>query len=243
MLISSPFFQQSTIPAQIKVILALSLSLVLYAIHGVPVGSAQGVGLIAKSLPEFLLLMGQELGLGLLIGFTANLIFYGVRMTGEYLSVQMGLAIASAFDPASGTQGAIVGQVYYYFAMLIFLSLDLHHWLILAVHHSYTLIPVGEWYQLLTAGALTERLLTLSAGMFVLSLSLALPVMGMLLLTETALAFVAKLMPQMNIFIVGLPLKLVLGLGAIAITLPYAYEFLTLQFDGLGRQLMTLFAT
>ena len=235
MMLSAPFFASPQLSNSIKVYLAMILAILLFMIQ------SPNLSNMPTDLLQLAVVMGQELAIGLILGFVMNLVFQSVAMAGELLAVHMGLAIASALNPQTGQNSPIVGQLFFYFAMVVFLSLDLHHWLLLGVHHSYTVLPLGSGLMDLPVGVLTERLVILCSQLFATGLMLGAPVLSLLFLTEVALALVAKLMPQMNIFIIGLPLKVTMGLIGIAVSLPFVGSFLTGKFDVIVKQLMTLF--
>jgi flagellar biosynthetic protein FliR len=177
--------------------------------------------------------------LGMMIGLVAELVFAAVRMSGEYLAVQMGLSISGTLDPITGIQTPLVGQIFFIFAFFIFLNMNIHHALIVAVDKSFHWIPLGQG--ITEMGRLAERFIALSGDMFVLALLVGLPVMGVLLATEAAMAFIAKVMPQMNIFIVGLPLKSFIGLLVIFATMPLLADLLSDQYSLLVQHLMGLY--
>ena len=192
---TSPFFSNIGVPSRIKVGLAVGMSLLLYPLH------AEQAQSLPMTLPAFTFIAAQEFVIGLLIGFVADLVLVSVRMSGGYLAVQMGLSVAEVLDPLTGTRSPVLGQFYFIYAFFLFLSLNMHHVLIAAVDRSFHWIPLGQG--ITNVGLLTERMIALSGDLFLVALMVALPVMGVLLVTETAMAFVAKVMPQMNIFYCG----------------------------------------
>jgi flagellar biosynthesis protein FliR len=234
MLVSSPVFSGNGIPAQVKVGIAVTLSILLFPLHA----DAPGYH-VPHDLIAFSVMAAQEFVIGLLIGFVAELVFAAIRMSGEYIGVQMGLSVSGVLDPISGTQTPLVGQFYFIFAFLLFLSLNIHHALIVAVDRSFKWVPLGEGIR--NVALLTERFVTLGGEMFVIALLIGVPVMGILLATEAALGFVAKVMPQMNIFIVGLPLKIGLGLLVVLISLPYSAKFFADLYAAMIQHLLGLY--
>lgn len=238
MLVSAPLFNMRNIPAQVKVGFAVAMALILFPLH-----SAHLV--IPKDLIQFSLLVIQESILGILIGFTANLVFIALQVAGEFFSMQMGLSIANLLDPVTNTQSAVVGQFFFYFAALLFLNLNIHHALIAGVDRSFNAIPLGHFIGEgnLTGGLMAERFIKLSSDMFVMAMMISVPLMSILILLEIALSFVAKVMPQMNIFIVGLPVKVGGGLFAMMVSLPYLSSLLGDQYATLIKVLLNLYKT
>jgi len=169
------------------------------------------------SMIELVGMVLRELMVGLLIGFFFALLFKAAEMAGAITGFQIGLIIANAFDPNAGGQVAIIGRFWIVLASLIFMAINGHHLVIQAFNDSYTLIPPG---QVLVQGGTGELMLKYTAYVFVLAIKISSPVIVTLLLTDISLGTVAKLMPTMNIFIVGFPLKVGVGLLVTAISLP-----------------------
>lgn len=230
----SPVFGFHNLPVQLKLFMAASTSFVLFLTH--PPSATEP---IAHNMWQLAPMAGTEFFIGFCIGFAAELVFTGVRMSGEYLSVQMGMSVASVLDPITGQQSPLMGQIFYLFAFLLLITLNLHHMFIIAIDKSLQFIPLGM--PPTAVALLTERMLSMASGMFVIAVQIAAPAMAILLVTEVALAFVAKVMPQMNIFIVSLPLKFAIGLLGIMASLPFLAKFLTNEYSILGEQLFGLF--
>ncbi len=213
MLASAPLFSTFPTPIQVKAALAALTAFIIYPFvmqtidFAIPTNLVMLTGLLAK-----------ELAVGLMIGFSASLIFTGVQVAGHLLSVQMGLAIANSLDPVTRTQVPVVGQFYLFIASLIFIYLNGHLWLFSAIHESFLSIPVGLNFEL--AGPIVEKLIALFSSLFVSALSLAMPIFQILLLMTILMGFFAKIMPQMNIFMVAMPIKIYVGLSLMAIMLP-----------------------
>lgn len=234
MLLTAPFFNGRAMPVQVKVGLAFAISILLFPLHAEKF-------LLPRDLIEFTIIAAQEIMLGLMLGFVADLIFLALHMAGEFISIQMGLSMSSILDPMTGVQVQAMGQIYFYLGLLIFLSLNVHHLLILAVNHSFDVLPLGHFFDLSKIGVLSERILLLTGEMLTLSLLVAAPVMGVLLVTEVGLAFMSKVMPQMNVFMVAMPLKIGIGLTTLAICVPYISDLLIARFDGMDSHLKMLF--
>jgi flagellar biosynthetic protein FliR len=231
--ITAPLLANKGIPAYTKVGFIITLSLLLFPLNPAATGAAP------QDLPQLAWVGSQEFLVGLGLGFAASLMFAGVQLAGEYISVQMGLAVANVLDPINSAPIPVLGQFYYTLAIVLFLSMNVHHTLILALQKSFQWIPLGKPFP--QSGLLIDRFMTMGSEMFLLALLLALPVLGLLFVSEMAMAFVAKVMPQMNVFMVGLPLKAGLALMAIMISLPFSERFLSDQYAILVQQLMGLY--
>jgi len=237
MLVSAPLFNMRAIPMQAKVGLAVTMALLLFPLHTANLA-------LPKDLIQFAAMAIQETILGLLIGYAAGLVFTALQMAGEYMSMQMGLSVANILDPITQTQTPVIGQFFFYLAALVFLTMNIHHGLIAAVDRSFTWLPLGKFIGdpgVMSASLMTERFIKLTGDMFIMALMIGVPVMGILLVTELALSFVAKVMPQMNIFMVAIPMKVALGLLLIMISLPYLSAMLGDQYSNMVQILLGLY--
>lgn len=226
---TAPVFSNRFVLIPVRVALAVTSGFVVY-----PLLRAEPV---PAALPGLVALVVKELAVGMIVGFVASLIFTGLQIAGELLDIDMGFGIVSVLDPMSGQQLPIIGNLQYIVALLLFLSVDGHHGLLLAVMDSYTVIPVGG---LALTGPLTEQMLRLGGDLFRIGLVLAAPVLAALFLTTVALALVGRAVPQMNIFVVGLQVKAAAGLALLAVFLPLYAATLTRLFDRMFAHLYGL---
>jgi flagellar biosynthetic protein FliR len=186
----------------------------------------------------FVLMIAQELFLGLLFGFVVQVVFSGLQMAGQFLGTQMGLTIANTFDPLSQTQQInYIDQLYGLLAGLLFLTINGHHWTIQALQQSFAIVPLG---QLALGERVANDLVALTAEALVVSLRIGLPIAAALLLTDVAFLVLGRSAPQMNIFFVGQPLKIGVGLIAFFLALPAMVGLMTSVFRGLFGDLTGL---
>lgn len=209
MLASAPLFSTFPSPMQLKVGIAALSAFIMYPFVMQSIDFA-----IPTDLVFLAILLLKEILVGVMIGFSASLIFSGIQIGGHLLSVQMGLAIARAMDPITGTQVPIIGQFYLFIASLIFIYINGHQWLFSAVHESFLSIPVGLNFDF--AGPIIEKLIFFFSQLFVSAFSLVMPIFQLLLLITVLMGFIAKIMPQMNIFMVVMPFKIYMGLTLVA---------------------------
>lgn len=213
--VMAPVFSNRNIPVQVKAGLAALLSLILVSTLNLD------YRLPADSLLPLILTAAAEFITGLVIGFAAQLIFAAVQAAGEGTDMQMGFGIVNVVDPLFGTQVPLIGNFKLLLALLVYLEVNGHHLLLVALRESYLLIPIGglNW-----RGSVTATLLELFTGMFILALKIMFPVVGGLLVVEIALGLLARAVPQMNVFIVGLAAKVGAGLILLLFFLPvYVY--------------------
>ena len=234
MLLVAPIFGTNQIPPSIKVVISFALTVIMFPlVYKLPYE-------IPADLYIFALAATKEFLAGVIIGFAAVLMFTAIQLAGEYISHLMGLSIANVVDPISNQHVPVIGQFYYILALLMFLSINGHHWLFAAVQTSYLAVPIG--FEFPGIMIVLERLLVLSSQMFVIAMMLIAPILGVLFVTEVALGFMAKVMPQMNIFVVGLPLKIYIGLTLIIMVLPMTESYLQNIFKTLCYTLYKLLA-
>ena len=232
MLLLAPLFSQPQLPVRIRVALALMISMVLlplelHAPHARPAG-----------LDGLLVAVAGEATVGIMLGFVAMLVFQAVSFAGYLIGLQMGFGMDSMYDPGTNQSVPALAVFLGVIASMVFLLADGHHYLLLALDHSLRVVPLGTFRfseQTMTA------LMNATAGMFTTVFELVLPVLGVLLLTEVALAIMNRVMPQMNVFVAGFPLKIALGFLTIAIGLPLMVAYLDDAFGRMTRELLMLF--
>lgn len=224
--IVSPILGHKSIPPTIKVGLAMILAVIL-----VPVVS-ETTNLEISSLWLLAGLAAKEMLVGFIIGLFFAFLFIAIRMSGNIAGYQMSLLIANIMDPESNSNVSLVGEFWYILATLIFLAIDGHHAIISAFADSYKLIPIGVFN---FSGPAGELLIRYSAYTFTIAIKIVAPVMITLFLTTVSLGIVARTVPQMNIFIVGIPLKIGVGFLVMAAALPifrYIVEKMVHYLDG-----------
>src|SRR5262249_4557503 len=226
--LSLPLLDSRSIPAQLKVLLILMLGVALY-----PLVQTQQV-VIPQRLGHLALVVVSEMLIGLTIGFVAQVLFAGIQLGGEIVSQQMGLHMATIFDPTSAHQASLISHFQYVLAMLIFLSSSAHHWFIIAMAESLQSIPLAG---LSTSGAALPVILTLLGKACVIAIQLAAPVSIALLLATLVLGVMARLVPQLNVFMLSFPATLGLGLVMLALALPTVMGGIQLAFGQLGNDL------
>jgi flagellar biosynthesis protein FliR len=212
-IVIAPFVSARFSPPQFRIALSVFLSITAW--------SAWGPGRFPQALPQdasgwgiFVPMALSEVLLGLLLGFFCGLMFAAFQFAGSVAGYQMGFSIVNVLDPHTQQQQSIIGDFLFVCATLAYLEMNLHHNLIGAWFESYSLAPPGQFD--LTKLPL-ELLSTAMAGMLVLAMKIALPITAFLLLIDLALGILARVVPQLNVFIVGIPLKTAVGLGVLSV--------------------------
>lgn len=212
MFVMAPILGDKAIPPMIKAGFAIILAIVL-----IPVASKVAALPVVDSNWHLLLFAIKEFLVGAVIGLFFTLLFVGVRMAGDIVGYQIGLMMANIMDPNTNTQHSLVSEFYYLVAVLIFLAIDGHHAIVAALADSFRLIPIGA---LASDGVLGEQLIRFTAHTFIIGLKVGAPVIVTLFMTSVTLGVVARTVPQMNIFLVGIPLKIIVGFAVMAVALP-----------------------
>lgn len=206
----APVFSQRAIPMRYKVGMALVIALGAQATFiGQPV--------ISLNSPAAIPTIIQQVGIGLAIGFSARLVIATLEMAGEAIGLQMGLNFASFFDPVSGAQLSAVSRFLVQVFTLFFVVVNGHIFVLLAVMQSFTVFPVDGSF---TQAVAQMRIHEFGSALFSSALWLALPMMALLLFANLTMGIITRIAPQMNIFAVGFPITLTLGMVGITATLP-----------------------
>ncbi|SMC65804.1 flagellar biosynthetic protein FliR [Sporomusa malonica] len=220
---SAPIFGSRNVPVIVKAGLSLIISYILLPLLIRPTFVAP------DSLLPYVALVIGEFMIGLILGFACSFIFYGIQMAGSLLDTQIGFGIVNVLDPQFGQQVPLVGNFKYILAMLVFLVSNSHHLFLSALFSSFKLIPVTEGVFRADVATIAVDMVT---SIFVIALKISLPVLVSLLLTDVALGILARTMPQMNIFVVGVPGKIIVGIFVLSLALPFYIGFLEVIFNG-----------
>lgn len=226
-----PVFGYPAVPVQIKAGLAFILAVVTSPVAG---GNMEN---IPPGVMAALIAAGSEVLVGFIFGLVTSLILVGAEFAGTVVGLQMGFAIVNVVDPQSGGQVALIGRLEYLFALTVFITLDMHLHYISLISYSFDLIPLGG---ILYSNAVSIEYARITSEVFVIAIKLAAPVMAALYLTEISLGIIARTVPQMNVFIVGFPLKIGVGLLGLAITMHVFVYILNKVFIWFETELRTV---
>jgi flagellar biosynthesis protein FliR len=197
-----PGLGEMSVPVRVRLTVALVLAGVLLPLHQ----AAYQIDL--RSFGPLIALLGQELFIGAMLGLTARLTMAGLQIAGNVIAQQLGLGFVTAVDPTQGQQSVIVGNFLTVLGVTLIFATDLHHLVIAALDDSYKLFQPGEIPLLGDVAALTTRTV---AAAFRIGIQLSAPFLVFGLLFNLGLGVLARLMPQMQVFFVGLPLSILLG--------------------------------
>ena len=207
---SAPVFSMRVIPVRTRIGLAFLVAVCAQAVLPeqpvISLNSREAAGAVV-----------QQVGIGLAMGFAVRLVFAAVELAGEIIGLQMGLNFASFFDPASNAQVSAVARFFGNISMLLFVVINGHLMVLMAVVKSFDSFPVGGNF-LQAIGQM--RLHELGASLFSSALWIALPMISLLLFVNLTLGIISRVAPQMNIYAVGFPVTLTVGMLGITATLP-----------------------
>jgi flagellar biosynthetic protein FliR len=207
---AAPIFSSRAFPVRARIALAF-----LVAFAAQP--SMPQAPIIGFNDPAALGVVVQQVGIGLALGFAVRLVFAAVELAGEVIGFQMGLNFAAFFDPSLNSQSSAVARFFVQITALLFVVMNGHLMVLVAVNKSFQAFPVNQNF-LQALGQM--KLYNLGSDLFASALWMALPMVGMLMFVNFALGVISRVAPQMNIFAVGFPITLVVGLIGIAYTLP-----------------------
>lgn len=199
----APLFSSSGFPNQGKVILAGCLAFMILFLRGTEVPP------IELNFWTFAGFAIGEVLIGMILGFVVGLIFAAMQLAGYIMGYQMGFAVANVLDPVSGGQSSVLGQFLFLFGLLTFLNIDGHHIMISGMVDSFDIMPIGAFDP-------SYDLIHLMGGLFQeyfsVAIKIALPILGIIIMIDVSLGIVARTVPQMNVFLIGMPLKTMLGI-------------------------------
>jgi len=229
---ATPIFSSSNLPGIFKVGLILSLSFLLYPLV------ITNSSVLALPLISLAMLLLKEILTGLILGAMAHLFFSLFQTAGQLIDVPMGFGVVNFLDPNMGGQVPLMGRFHFILTVLTFLLLNGHYVVIKALAHSYKLIPVGE---LFISQVSAKYYLYWVGQTFMISVQLALPVIAAILLVDVGLGLLNRAVPQINVFIVGFPIKIATGMALVALGLPFYFDLVKRLFSLNGKLVEALF--
>ena len=223
LMLFAPFLGSAVISARVKAVLVLALTFLMYPILS---RTLQPV-----PLNEWPLLIFRELLVGIALGIATSIVFEAVQMAGQILSVQMGYSLINILDPNTQVDTTVVAMFHQSIAMLIFIRLDVHLWILRAIGNSFTYLPPGSAH---LTRPFTLSLIGAGTSILLIGVQIAAPVLSATLLTDVVLGLMGKASPQLPLMLLGPAVKSLLGLGILYTSLKYWPEmFRSLFLDSL----------
>jgi len=156
----------------------------------------------------YLLLVVKEAMTGLFIGIIAFIVMAAIQIAGGFIDFQMGFAIANVIDPQTGAQSPLMGQFFNSLAILLLLGLNGHHMLLDGIYYSYQFIPADQLWPAFGSEGMADFVIRTFATSFAIAFQMSIPIVATLFLVDLALGITARAVPQLNIFVVGFPIKI-----------------------------------
>lgn len=204
-MVTAPYFSISHVPRRVKAGVSFFLAFIIYNSLGYePLEYIGTVGYAALIIKEALA--------GLILGFTANICTMILSFSGHFVDTEMGFSMVQNMDPTTNTQSTVTGNLFVYTVTLIMLVSDMHIMVLTAILDSFKIIPIGEVVVVPTMYTMMVKFLT---DYFLIGFRIVLPIFMCILITNVILAILAKIAPQMNMFVIGLQLKVIVGLAVL----------------------------
>ena len=229
-LLTLPFFSMTNFPPTMRVALsALTALLLAPMLPPFPMGS----------LPFFSLfgVMFQEVGVGLLLGFFARMVFFAVDLGGNIIASELGLNMGAIMDPMSGSSSQVPGTILFFLAAVVMLTLDLHHWVLVGFERTYSVLPIGGAH---LNGELFKVVLDQTSSIFVVALQIAAPVLAVSFVVTVVFGVLGRAVPQMNVFVLSFSFRIVGGLMVFGFTLQLAAQHVINYLNRLPDDLLHL---
>lgn len=224
-MVSAPLFSGRQIPAIYKVGFSVFLSILCTGIIKEPAGSVSMGMMVLLILKEFLV--------GIVLGLTASILIYAVQLAGSLIDVQIGFSMASLFDPTFGNTTQLTGSLQNILAILVLLSTNGHHLLIQGILASFDWISVNASVPSWMDGRISTFLLECLSQMFLIGFMMAAPIVGTLFVVDVGIGIIARTVPQMNIFAIAPPLKIMIHFLIYIAILPGFFYLLRILFDNM----------
>ena len=201
-IVTGPFFSLKNVPQKVKVGLSIALAVILS--QTIPY-----TDLVYDGVIGYAILIVSEALTGAIMGFFSNICFHILSFAGQMMDMEIGFSMVNEFDPISNAQVTITANFYHYAVMLMLLVTNMHHHIIRALVDSYQVVPVG---QAKFNPMIYTVMVKFMVDYFVIAFRIILPVFAAMLIVNVVLAILAKVAPQMNMFVIGMQLKVFIGL-------------------------------
>jgi flagellar biosynthetic protein FliR len=217
----TPVFGGRNVPSYFKVGLAFFCSVILVTL-------LKDVTIEFTDIFSYAAIILKELAIGIILGFSSYLVFSAVYLAGQIIDIQIGFGMVNVLDPLHDTQVPLTGNFLYIITLMFFLIMNGHHVLLTALFKSYNLIPVNSF---VFNDILFNNMLNIFYETFAIGFKISIPIIAASLLAEIALGILTKTVPQMNVFVVGMPLKVGVGLVTLFAMIPMFLSTMDLIFN------------
>lgn len=204
----APFFNMANTPIRLKAGFSFAMTILVYSLH-------PDMSVTYNNVIEYAGIVLMEVAVGLILGAVTSFCVQIIIFAGKIIDMDIGISMAQIYDPTTRTQVGIMGNFYYYLVMLILILSGLHRYLVAAIVETFNAIPVGG---VKFEGSILTTVIDFMADYFIIGFRIVLPIFAAMLLLNCILAILAKIAPQMNMFVVGMQLKLFVGILVIFVT-------------------------
>ena len=223
-MVTAPGYSLKQAPIMLKVGLSFFVSISVYSLLPETI--------VVTNLILFSILVMKEILLGIALGFIVQLIFSAVEMAGQLIDFQVGFSMGSVYDPSVGIQASNYGRLYYWMALALFFLTDMHHLVLRNLIQSFDFVPLG---MASLGGNTVEGVVRLFGGVFETSVMLAAPVVLVALVTDCVLGIVSRSVPQINVLMLGMPMKILISFFFILLFLPNFLQMVNNLFPEIDR--------
>lgn len=216
----APILGSNHMKSQLKIGLAACLAVVAFPTLPIPPD-------FPTEIRGFIMAILSQVVVGLAIGFVSYLVMAAAQFGGEMMDIQMGLSAAATMDPSSGGTSKLLMRLNFYIAMLLYLGTNAHHDFLRALYHSFQVIPVTTYN---VNGHLIQLFIDHTEDIFLIGLQIAAPPLATLFITQIAMGLLARVAPQMNVFMLSFPVNIGVGMMMLSVGLPVIQDLLIQQF-------------
>lgn len=207
----APIFGRRNVPVYLKIGFSLLMALILVNTITIPRLDYN------NNIFQYALFVFREFMVGITIGYVSYLAFTAIYLAGQLIDMQVGFGMVNVLDPVSNIQVPLTSNFYFILSMLVFLGVNGHHLLIKGLFDSFEIVPIGT---AVFNQVLMQDIVRMFGNVFIIGFKISAPVVAAILISDVALGIISKSVPQLNVFIVGMPLKIALGLAVILLTIP-----------------------
>lgn len=228
---AAPFYGMSNVPSRVKIGLSFLISILIFS--SVDQSEVAYTGMIGYAV-----IVLKEGITGLLMGFAANICNSIILFAGNIIDMDIGLSMAQEFDQTMKTQVTITGNLYQYFILMLLVVTDMHHYILRALIDSYSVIPVNG--QIFDWDSLAGSMVTYMTDMFVISFRIVLPIFACIMILNCILGIMAKVAPQMNMFAIGMQMKVLVGIAVLFLTVSLLPGIADFIFTEMKRMIVSM---
>lgn len=217
-----PIFGSITVPAPLKILLSLIITIVIYPI----VKTSMMAPLI--SLPQLIFFVMKEVLVGMCLAFVSHLFFYGVQVGSEIITASLGLSSGQMFNPTTGVQSTAVDTFCYIISALVFMMIDGHHMFLTGLVQSYDVVPALEWGFDMKS---FSQVALYGQTVVEFGLKISAPILVSILLINISLAIVSRAVPQINVLVTSMPVNALVGLMLMILMIPMLVNVLGISVE------------